>query len=118
MPTRRPSIPTKFQPKFWDELDGRTSVAQVIRDRYARLREDAGGATSTQRDMLIQRAVFIGVCMETIEHEAAATGNFDAGSYTQMSNALLGLLKALGLEKRAKPTRDLKAYIAGAGGDA
>jgi len=64
-----------------------------------------------QREMLCQQAVFISVCLETMQHEAVATGEFDAGVYTQMSNALLGLLKTLGLERHVKKAGGLRDYI-------
>lgn len=110
MPAKRKEITATFKPKFWDELDGRTGIAQTIRERYELLKADAG-ATSTQRDILCQRAVFMCVCLETMECEALATGKFDAGVHTQMSNALLGLLKALGLDRRVKKVGDLGDYI-------
>lgn len=110
MPTKQKEIATTFKPMFWDDLDGRTGIAQTIRDRYAALRTDAG-AESRQREILCQRAVFMCVCLETMECEALATGKFDAGVYTQMSNALLGLLKALGLDRRVKKVGALKDYI-------
>ncbi|MBB6431544.1 hypothetical protein [Algisphaera agarilytica] len=110
MPTKRKDITATFKPMFWDDLDGRTGTAPNIRDRYMTLKADAG-AVSRQRDILCQRAVFMCVCLETMECEAVATGKFDAGVYTQMSNALLGLLKALGLERHVKKAGGLKDYI-------
>lgn len=111
--TREVAIPKDFTPRFWDGLDGRYAIAKEITRRYEVLREDAG-AESEQRDMLCQRAVFIGVCLETMECEAVASGKFDAGVYTQMSNALLGLLKALGLERRVRSGQTLQTYLEGA----
>ncbi len=48
-----------------------------------------------------------------MEVEASQAGTFDPGVYTQMVNCLAGLLKALGLEKRAKAVGDLKSYVEG-----
>lgn len=110
MPSKRRDIQTTFKPMFWDDLDGRTGVAQQIRTRYETLKADTG-AKSVQRDILCQRAVFMCVCLETMECEALATGKFDAGVHTQMSNALLGLLKALGLDRHVKKAGGLKDYI-------
>lgn len=109
-PPKRSQIDTTFKPKFWDELDGRTGIAQNIRERYELLKADAG-VESAQRDILCQRAVFMCVCLETMECEALATGKFDAGVHTQMSNALLGLLKALGLDRHVKQAGGLSDYI-------
>lgn len=109
--TKEMSISENFTPKFWEALDGRYAIAKEITRRYETLREDTG-AESEQRDMLCQRAVFIGVCLETMECEAVASGKFDAGVYTQMSNALLGLLKALGLDRQIKDANALQTYLA------
>lgn len=110
MPSKRKQIDTTFKPMFWDELDGRTGIAQTIRTRYETLKTDAG-ADSVQRDILCQRAVFMCVCLETMECEALATGKFDGGVHTQMTNALLGLLKALGLDRHVKKAGELKDYL-------
>jgi hypothetical protein len=44
---------------------------------------------------------------------AAEKGNFNAGTYTQMVNALIGLLKSLGLERKVKKVESLQTYIKG-----
>lgn len=110
MPTKQKEITATFKPMFWEDLDGRTGIAQTIRDRYETLKDDAG-AESRQREILCQRAVFMCVCLETMECEALASGKFDAGVHTQMSNALLGLLKALGLDRKVKRADGLSDYI-------
>ncbi|WP_442510563.1 hypothetical protein SH528x_002188 [Novipirellula sp. SH528] len=104
------AIPKTFIPRLWDELDGRYGIAKTIRHRYEMLREDTG-AESYQKEMLCQRAVFIALQLETMECEATESGMFDPGVYTQMSNALLGLLKALGLNRHIKDTGDLQTYL-------
>lgn len=106
------AIPAVFAPEFWSEQDGRLHVARTVREMVARLRADAG-ADSYQKDLLIQRAVFISLQLETAEITAARSGDFDAGVYTQQVNSLLGLLKALGLEKKARKV-GVKDYLAGA----
>ena len=103
-------LPSTFVPRIWESVDGRYAIGKVIKSRYEALREDTN-ASSAQRDILCQRAVFLALCLETQEIEAATTGKFDSGSYTQMSNALLGLLKALGLDQKVKKVGDLKDYL-------
>lgn len=105
-------VPKSFTPRFWEGLDGRVGVAKEIRRRYELLRDDTGADRSAQRDMLCQRAVFIGIVLETMEVEAMDTGNFDAGGYVQATNGLLGILKALGLDKKVQSVTDLKSYLA------
>jgi hypothetical protein len=104
------NVPSVFVPQFWEDQDRRLHTAREIGRRVEALRADAG-IDSVQKDLLAQRAVFISLLLETAEVRAARTGEFDAGSYTQMVNCLNGLLKALGLEKRVLDAGDLKSYI-------
>ena len=104
------AVPDTFVPRFWTGLDGRCGVAKEIRRRYEELRQDTG-ADSHQRDTLCQRAVFMGVQLETMECEAAESGKFDPGVYTQMCNSLLGLLRALGLDRHVPAAGGLQAYL-------
>jgi hypothetical protein len=104
------TLPDKFEPRFWDSADGRCSIIKEIRRRYLTLKEDTQ-SNSYQKDLLCQRAIFISVQLETMERVAAEKGKFNAGVYTQMVNALVGLLKSLGLERRAKKVVNLKTYI-------
>jgi hypothetical protein len=105
------ALPVKFQPRFWEDADRRIATVRAVKARYLRLREDAGGGESYQRDLLIQRAVFLSIMLETIEVRASEGGDFEVGVYTQASNTLMGLLKTLGLEKQIKSVTDLKAYV-------
>jgi hypothetical protein len=106
------ALPSRFVPQFWENEDRRCSVVKEIRRRYEELKAHAG-VESYQKDVLCQRAVFIGVQLETMECVATDSGKFDAGVYTQMTNTLLGLLKALGLERNLKQVVDLKTYMKG-----
>ena len=104
------ALPNRFVPHFWAEIDPRLLVSKEVRRRYQLLLADTG-ADSYQKDLLCQRAVFMSVQLETMESVAARTGKFDAGVYTQMTNALMGLLKSLGLERKVKDATDLDAYL-------
>jgi hypothetical protein len=106
------TLPERFVPQFWNEADGRCAVIKEIRHRYEVLKGDTL-ADSYQKDLLCQRATFIAIQLETMERVAAEKGQFNAGTYTQMVNALIGLLKSLGLERRAKKVVNLKAYVEG-----
>lgn len=110
---KRPAtIASRFVPRFWEEADGRQLAVKEIKRRYETLLDHAG-ADSFQKELLVQRAVFVSVQLETMEIDAAQGNKFDAGVYTQMCNALLGMLKTLGLERRAKEIPALKAYVEG-----
>jgi len=104
------SIPGRFKPRFWEDSDGRCSVVKAILQRYELLKSHTA-SESIQRDMLCQRAAFISIILETQEVKAAEGGDLDLGVYTQGTNALSGLLKSLGLEKRLKDISDLKSYL-------
>ena len=104
------TLPDRFVPQFWDEADGRISVVKEIRNRYRMLKQDVQ-ADSYQKDLLCQRVTFISIQLETMELVATETGKFNAGVYTQMVNSLMGLLKSLGLERKAKKVASLQTYI-------
>lgn len=108
--SKRNTIPARFEPQFWAEADGRCSVVKEIRRRYESLKQDTC-ADNCQQDMLCQRATFIAVQLETMERVAVENGPFDAGVYAQMCNALLGLLRTLGLESKPKKVITLSEYM-------
>lgn len=108
---RRALIPCEFRPRFWADSDARLAVVRCIKRRYELLKDHAGGDESFQRDLLCQRLAFISIILETQEVRAAEGGNLDLGAYVQAVNALQGLLKTLGLERRVKQAGDLHAYV-------
>lgn len=108
--TKSNTLPRRFTPRFWSEVDGRLGVYKEIQGRYVELVEDTG-SKSAQKLILCQRAVFIAIQLETMEVEAATNGKFDFGVYTQGVNALSGLLSKLGLEKQAKDVQTVASYV-------
>jgi hypothetical protein len=108
--TKDMNLPARFVPKFLDDADGRPHVIRVLRNRLEQLKDDAG-VDSYQKDLLAQRAIFIAAKLETMEVEAMTKNHIDFGSYTQATNCLLGLLKSLGLQRKAKEVMNLKSYI-------
>lgn len=110
---RHISLPRTFSPKFLVDVDGRSGFVKEIRRRLDALVEDAG-ADSYQKKLIATEAIFISIQLETMRSNAIEGGDLDAGVYTQMVNALSGLLAKLGLERKVSRTVDLKAYVAGA----
>ena len=104
------ALPAKFMPKFWEDADGRIAAIKEVRRRYEALKADAG-VDSVQKDLLCQRATFVAARLETMEVIAAEGGKFDAGVYCQAVNTLLGLLKALGLSRKAREVESLQTYV-------
>src|SRR5690606_36982738 len=99
-----------FVPMFWEQADGRTTAVREIQRRIDVLQADCG-ADSIQKKMLCQQAVFLHLQLETQQRVALETGKFDASVFTQMSNALLGLLKSLGLDRKTKKVEDLATVL-------
>ena len=96
---RQPAtLPSRFQPRFLTTADQRQKVIKLIRRRLERLISEAG-CDSIQKEMLANEAIFISVQLETMRVNALEGEAFDAGVYTQMVNALSGLLSKLGLAK-------------------
>ena len=102
----------RFVPRFWESEDGRSVIVKEIRRRVEELTNDTG-ADSYQKQLLVQRAVFILLQVETMEIEAARNGVPVDGVYGQLVNTLQGLLSKLGLNKKSPKTVDLKAYVNG-----
>ena len=110
-PLKTKNLPARFTPQFWKEADCRLAVVKEIRRRVDRLKRDVA-SDSYQKDILCERAIFIACQLETQERIAIERGTFDPGRYTQMVNAMVGLLRSLGLERRARRIEDLQSYVA------
>ena len=82
-------------------------------ERIGALEGDAGGADglSHARRSLIRRAVWIEALCEGHELRLAAGEAIDVGALTQLTNSLLGLYRALSLERRARRVPPLKGYL-------
>jgi hypothetical protein len=109
------TLPERFVPQFWDECDGRIAIIREIRRRVDLLKADCA-SDSYQKSILCERAIFIACQLETQERAAIEKGQFDPGRYTQMVNALVGLLRSLGLERKARSVERLEEYVKGKDG--
>ncbi len=95
-------------------VDGRSLVARLFREIYLNIESDLGGDTTEAQRHLIARAATLALWCEERETELAAGGEFDAGAYATIGNALRRLLSDLGLERRARDvTPRLSEYLAG-----
>lgn len=105
------TLPARFKPHFLEDADGRIATVKELRRRIELLKTDTA-SDSYQKDILCERAVFIACQLETQERAAIEGGEFHAGTYTQMVNALVGLLRSLGLRRQAKEVESLESYAA------
>ncbi len=98
----------KTTPKFttgWrSELDKRTALAQVMRERYLEFTDDLGGADSLTyaKRSLVERVLWLEYWLAQQERALAQGEEFDVGRWTQAVNALQGILSKLGLERQDK----------------
>lgn len=115
-PQKLSSLPDRFTAGYLGQLDGRTALAQDMFARWQQITDDLGGegCLSYAQRSLVERALWLEHFLAQQER-ALAEGrgdDFDAGRWTQGANALLGLYRTLGIERRAKDVTDLTSYIA------
>ena len=103
-------IQDDFIMRFWSGADHRKSIVKELRRRIETLKADVN-SDSTQKNTLCERVVFVTAQLETMERRCIESGFFDSGTYIALSNCLTGMLRLLGLERRAKPVQNLKDYI-------
>jgi len=96
-----------------DRLDKRTVLGRAVVDRYEAVMSDLGGieALSTVKRSLVRRFTWFEVMLEGFECRMASGESIDLGAWTQCCNSWLGLAKALGLDRRAKPARSLREIM-------
>jgi len=94
----------KFTTGWRGELDNRTALAQVMRERYLEFTDDLGGADSLTyaKRSLVERVLWLEYWLAQQERALAQGEEFDVGRWTQAVNALQGILSKLGLERQDK----------------
>lgn len=115
--TKQSALPDDYSADWIQRLDGRTRLAQAVRQRYAELTTDLGGhdALSYQRRSLAKRALWQEAVIEQMESALARGEDVDLGRMTQSVNSLQGLYKTLGLDRVARDVPDLQTYLANRG---
>jgi len=105
--------PKKFNTGWLSELDGRTAIAQVMRERYAAFTNDLGGVErlSYAQRSLVERALHLEYWLAQQERALIEGADFDVGKWTQAANALQGILSKLGLDRQAKDVPNLHDYL-------
>ncbi|WP_275099519.1 hypothetical protein [Sedimenticola hydrogenitrophicus] len=108
-------VPAKFEPGFIAALDGRTGIAQEMRERFQELTCDLGGADSLsyQQRSLCERVLWLEHWIRVQEAALARGDNaaFDVGRYTQAANSIQGLYAKLGLHRVARDVPTLGEYL-------
>jgi hypothetical protein len=106
-------IPASYTGDWIQKLDGRTAIAKAIQDRLATLEDDLGGrdSLSYQQHSLCKRIVWLEALIESREAALARGDEISEGAHTQQINALVGLLKTVGLDRKARDVPDLQTYL-------
>jgi hypothetical protein len=112
MTTKTP--PSKFNTGWLSELDGRTAIAQEMRERFRAFTDDLGGAEnlSYAKRSLVERALWLEFWLAQQEQALAGGADFDVGKWVQAANGLQGILSKLGLDRQAKDLPSLNEYLA------
>ena len=113
MSAKQTDIPSEYSADWLEKLDGRTRLAQAVHRRYETLAADLGGldALSYQQRSICKRAIWMEAIIEQQEAALARGEEVDQGKLTQAVNTLIGLLKTLGLERKATDVPDLQSYL-------
>ena len=104
------TIPARFVPGFFAEMDQRLALAKEVVSRLNQLRSDAG-VDSYQKEAIAQNAIFLQLKIETECRRWAEGNEVDWGSITQQMNALNGLFKTLGIQKHRIQVGSLRSYV-------
>ena len=88
---------SEYHDDWLDRLDGRTEVAQRMRQRFKSLADSVGNTSSLthQHKSLITRILWLEDWLEKQETQLATAKDFKAGQWIQGTNALIGLYSRL-----------------------
>lgn len=103
-----------YKTDWLQSLDGRTAIAQELRQRQNSLCNDLGGIASLsyQQRALIDRAIFLEYHLQQQELKLATGADFDSGQWVQAANSLSGIFSKLGLQRKSKDV-SLSQYVNG-----
>jgi hypothetical protein len=120
-------LPARYRPLFAWALDRRSKPCREIAADQYELWQALGGVEglSPQELAMVERIVFIR--RRILDYESALLHNstcgegntpkpvcMDHGVYTNHVNVLLGLLKALGIQRRQRPVKRLHEHLSAA----
>lgn len=105
--------PERFTTGWMKQLDARTTIAQVMRERYRVFTDDLGGndQLSYAQRSLVERGLWLEYWLANQEQALAIGGDFDVGKWTQAANSLQGIYAKLGLQRQAKDVPNLADYL-------
>jgi hypothetical protein len=113
-PTQPRTPPERFEPGFIANTDMRFALPKLLRARLHELVTDLGGADalSYMERVLCERLIHTEWQMGVWEALARDGQPIDHARYLHAVNALNGLVRSLGLKRRAKPVPTLQEFLA------
>lgn len=105
-------LPAKFDPNFIERLSKRYSLAGIVQARLEALEAHCGGDLSYVQRSLIRRTIWLELLTESYEQKVASGEQIDVGALTQLTNALKGLYKDLGIKPTARPIQTFHEAMA------
>ena len=114
--TRLMEMPSRYELGFLDKLDKRTEVYALLKSAFDELTTDLGGSAelSHVKRCLCERFVWLEFVMRKLEYQMSTKNSLKwMAKWTHSVNALLGLAKTLGLNRKVKKIESLSAYVEG-----
>lgn len=112
------NLPSKYKTGFLRDFDKRTELYQYLHAAFTEVTDDLGGADtlSHARRCLAERFVFLEFALQGIEKRIAEAQTAEElmelfGRWTSGLNALTGLGRTIGLDRRTKPVVNLRQYV-------
>jgi hypothetical protein len=112
------TLPQRYTPGFIVKMDQRCMVSLRMTTAYANIVADCGGEDQIThiKAALIERFVFLEATLQAMEAEIAKEplgprADVMFGRVVQAGNALNGLAKQLGIERRAKQVENLREFL-------
>lgn len=95
------------------KLDGRTRDVRLMKATLIQLCEDLGGADelSMQQRLLAGECAWQAARLRRMKEEHKHGGAFDDMRYSAILNSLLGMLRTLGIERKAKRAESFRDVV-------
>lgn len=108
-------VPEVFAPGFLLGMDGRKSLPRAVAQTISELAVAVGGDPSPQVRLLIEHGTWTHMRLRQIQAQFLASGEFSYKEHSALVNSLVGCLRSIGLERKARPAQsldDIKAEYA------
>lgn len=99
------TLPARFEPKFFEQADGRAAIVRSIKKKVARLKKESD-AKSYEQEILCQRAIHLALLIERLELGQVGGESIDAGLYERLVRSESRVLARLGFKPGSEPKEE------------